>query len=79
MFMLLFKPIGLNFPLHETESPTLDYSLIPVVVFFPHMSVSALNIQILLPCLGKASFKSRPVELPAGSLFPLQSHPGIFL
>ena len=34
MFMLLFKPIGLNFPLHETESPTLDYSLI-LLVFFP--------------------------------------------
>ena len=28
MFMLLFKPVGLNFPLHETESRTLDYSLI---------------------------------------------------
>ena len=43
MFMLLFKPVGLNFPLHETESRTLDYSLI---LFFSHMSVSALNIQI---------------------------------
>ena len=77
MFMLLFKPIGLNFPLHENESPTLDYSLI--LFFSPSYVCFSLEHPDLIPCLGKASFKSRPVELPAGSLFPLQSHPGIFL
>ena len=38
MFMLLFKPVGLNFPLHETESRTLDYSLI--LFFFSYVCFS---------------------------------------